>query len=175
MRAAAPTISDPPVNTPTSARPVKEQEGQVLGGVPGRGQRAQGQPAEVDLVAVAEADMVEVPVTGGRGQDRRVVVGVQLPGAGQEVGVQVGVGGVRDPQTTSGGSAADRAQVPRRVHRQRPTVAEVEQVGAVAQALVHHRDQPICIHQGSLCPKRWPQRATCPTLFHRTLEDAGNG
>ena len=81
----------------------------MLGRVPGRLQGAQGEPAEIDLVTVAEPDMVEDPLTGGRGQDRRVVVGMQLAGAGDEVRMQVSLGRVGDPKTTSGGSAVNLA------------------------------------------------------------------
>ncbi len=115
----------------------------MLVGVPRGGQRPQRQPAQVDLVGVAQATMVEPAPAGRRGQHHRTVGGGKLAGAGQEVGVQVRVGGERDGHTAPGGGGPQRPQVPRRVHRQGPAVAEVEQVGAVAQALIDQRDHLI--------------------------------
>ena len=102
VRAAAPTISDPPVNTPTRGAPSRSRKDRCSSVWPGGGQGAQRQPAEVDLVAVAEAAVVEGALPGGRGEDLRAVVGGELAGAGQEVGVQVGVGGVRDRAARAG-------------------------------------------------------------------------
>jgi hypothetical protein len=69
----------------------------VFRGVAGGRKRAQGEAAEVDLVAVAQADVVERALPGGRREDLRAVIAGELPGAGQEVGVQVGLGRVHDP------------------------------------------------------------------------------
>ena len=70
----------------------------MLVGVPGGGQGVQGQSVEVDLVAVAQCPVVEGTPASGGGEDGRVVVGGELACAGEEVGVQVGVGGVGHPQ-----------------------------------------------------------------------------
>jgi hypothetical protein len=70
--------------------------------VAGGGQRPQGQAAEIDLVAVAEAPVAEGPPPGGGGENFRAVVVGELDGAGEEVGVQVGVGSERDGETTPG-------------------------------------------------------------------------
>jgi hypothetical protein len=66
---------------------VEEDERDVLVGMTRRGDRVQAQATEVDLVAVAEAAMRVAPVTRGRGEDRRVIAGRELEGAGQEVRV----------------------------------------------------------------------------------------
>jgi hypothetical protein len=70
----------------------------VLVGVPRCGHRDQPQPAEVDLVAVVQPAVRELAPARGRGEHLRCVVMSQLGGPGQEVGVQVGVGGEPDPQ-----------------------------------------------------------------------------
>lgn len=67
----------------------------------------------------------------------------ELDGAGEEVGVQVGVGRVRHPQAPPSGSGPQRAQVPARVHCEGASVAEVDEVGAVSQPLVDQRYQLI--------------------------------
>jgi hypothetical protein len=59
----------------------------VLGGVPGGGQRAQGEPTEVDLLAVLQPAMGKAePACAGR-QDLSAVGGSELAGAGEEIGV----------------------------------------------------------------------------------------
>lgn len=124
-------------------RAVQQEEGQVLVGVSGGGQGPQCQPAQVGLVAVGERGVREGAVSGGGGQDGRAVVGGELERAGEEVGVQVGVGGVRDAQPAPLGGRAQGAQIPARVHRQGASVAQVDEVGAVAQPLVDQRYQVI--------------------------------
>jgi len=109
----------------------------VLGGVAGGLQGAQSQPAEVDLVAVTEPQVVEGALPGGRGEDLRTVIVSELPGAGKEIGVQVGLGRVRDPQTPLRRGSVDGTQVQGRVNREGTAVAEVEQVGTIAQPLVN--------------------------------------
>src|SRR5688500_3674977 len=89
---------------------VGQQVGQVLVGVPGSAQGAQGQPAQVDLVAVAQPAVAVGALPGRRGKQLRAVGG-QVDGAGDEVGVQVGVGGVGDGEPTLLHSGVDRAQV----------------------------------------------------------------
>jgi hypothetical protein len=115
----------------------------VLVGVAGGGQRPQRQPAQVDLVAVAQALVREGPVPGGGGQHRGAVVVRELHGAGEEVGVQVGVGGEGHRQPVPLGGGPQGPQVPARVDGQRPAVAQVDEVGAVAQSLVDERNQVI--------------------------------
>src|SRR5204862_5500884 len=122
---------------------VAEQERQVLVGVPRRREGLQGQPAEVDFVTVVQPHVVEAAAAGGAGEDGGAVVGGELAGAGEEVGVQVGVRGVGDPQPAPVGGGPQRTQVAGRVHREGPPVAEVEQVGAVAQPVVDQRYQVV--------------------------------
>src|SRR6266508_5112403 len=81
---------------------VGQQEGQVLGGVAGGGQRPQPQAAQVELVAVAQAAMGEPEPGRGRREDGGAVGG-QLAAAGDEVGVQVRLPAVGQPQAAAGG------------------------------------------------------------------------
>ena len=118
MRAADPTIMDPVGEHPDRCGAVQEQEGQVFIGVPGGGQGAQGEPAEVDLVTVAQTAMRERTSAGHRRQDRRPVRGGELGRAGEEVGVQVSVGGVGHRQPTPVSDRPQCPQVPRRVDRE---------------------------------------------------------
>ncbi len=122
---------------------VEEQEGEVLVGVPRRGQRAQRQSAEVGLLAVGQAPVIEGTVPGGGGEDRGAVVVAELDGAGEEVGVQVRVGRVRHGQTTPPGRRVQGSQVTAGVHGERAAVAQVHEVGAVAQPVVDQRNQMI--------------------------------
>ncbi len=125
---------------------VEEQVGEVLVGVAGGGEGAQSEPAEVDLVAVAQPDVVELAAAGGGGEDGRAVGGGEVEGAGEEVGVQVGLGRERDAETGRGGHLPEAAQVAAGVDGQRPAVAEVDQVGAVPEPLVDHGDQGRSTH-----------------------------
>ncbi len=139
----------------------------MLGGVAGGRQSAQGQPTQVDLVTITQPDMVEGPIAGRAGEDLGAVIRRELAGAGQEVGVQMGLGRVRDAQPPRGGGPVDRAQIEGRVDGQGPAIAEVEQVGAVAQPLVDQRNQLVSSRPSPVAV-RAPRP---PTLFHRTLED----
>jgi hypothetical protein len=109
----------------------------VFVGVTGGRHRAQREPAQVDILTVAEREVRELPPAGGGGEDRRAVPGGELERAGEEVRVQVGVGGVRDAQPSALGRGADGPQVPAHVDRQGPAVAEIEQVRRIAQPLVN--------------------------------------
>ena len=77
------------------------------------------------------------------GQYRGAVIGGQLNGPGQEVGVQVRVGGERHPQAPPGRGLAQGPQVAGGVDGQRPPAAQAGQVGGVSQALVDERDQVV--------------------------------
>ncbi len=88
------------------ARPVEQQEGEMLLGVSRCADRAQGEPAEVDLFAVLEPTVRELPTTGSRREHLGAVSGGELDRAGEEVGVEVGVGGVRDMQASGRGLRA---------------------------------------------------------------------
>lgn len=67
-------------------------------------------------------DAVVARLGAGEGQTGR---------AGQEVGVQVRVGGDRDPQPTPHGGCPHRPQVSRHIDRQRPAIPQLHQVGRV--------------------------------------------
>ena len=87
--------------------------------------------------------MLELPAAGRGGQHRGAVTGGKLSGAGEEVGVQVGVGGEGHPKVPLLGGRPHRAEVAAGIHDQGAAIAEVDQVGAVAQTLIdqrHHRD-----------------------------------
>ena len=67
----------------------------------------------------------------------------ELDGAGEEVGVQMGVTRVRDSQAATLRRRTQGTQVAARVHGQGAAVAQVEKVGAIAKPLVHERDQVV--------------------------------
>ena len=119
----------------------------MLVGVTRRRPGAQHQPAQVDLVAVAQATMRKGTIPGRRRQHDRVIGGGELHRAGEEVGVQVGVGGVRDCEPASGRQLADRSQVACGVDRQGSAITEVDQVGTIAKA---HVDQGLDRHPARL-------------------------
>ena len=52
------------------------------------------------------------------------VAGGQLPGSGQEVGVQVRVSSERDRQLAPPGGRPQIPQIPRRIHRQRLPISQ---------------------------------------------------
>ena len=66
----------------------------------------------------------------------------ELAAAGEEVGVQVGLDGERDRQPGPLGGGQVRSGVAGRVDDQGAAVAQVEQVGRVAEAFVDERDRP---------------------------------
>ena len=82
----------------------------------------------------------ELAVPGSRGQDGGAVLGGESDRAAEEVGVQVGVRGVGDTQTAWVRRRAQAPQVQAGIDRERPAVAEVEQVGGVAQPVVDEWD-----------------------------------
>jgi hypothetical protein len=98
----------------------------MLVGMAGRAQRPQPQATEVDLVTVAQAAVGELAVPGRRSQHPRAFGRRQLPGAGQEVRVQVRVGGERDRQPPASRGIGRRAQVEAHVDHHRPAVAEID-------------------------------------------------
>ena len=118
---------------------VQQQVAGVLGGVPRGGQHPEGEPAQVDLLAVLQAAMGEAEPARARGEDLGAVGGGQLPAAGQEVGMQVGLGGVGDLEPPPAGQLQVRGGIPGRIDDQRPPVAQLDHIGAVAQAFVDDR------------------------------------
>jgi hypothetical protein len=83
--------------------------------------------------------MGEAEPAGAGGQDLSAVGGGQLAAAGQEVGVQVGLGGIGDPQPPPAGQLQVRGRIPGRIDHQGPSVAQLDHIGAVAQAFVDDR------------------------------------
>jgi hypothetical protein len=114
----------------------------VFVGVPGGAEGAQPQPTEVDLVPVGEPGVPELSAASCGGQHCGAVTGGQLSGAGEEVGMQVGVSGEGHPKVLLLGRRPHRTKVPVGIHDQCATIAEVDQVGAVAHTFIdqrHHR------------------------------------
>jgi hypothetical protein len=128
-----------------------QEIGEVLAGVPGGRQCPQGQAAEIELLAVPQAEVRELTSPGCAGDHLRAVVDGQLDRAGEEVRVQVGVRSDRDPEPAGSRRPAEPAQVPAGVHGQGTPVAEVHQVRGVAEPLVSHRRHVLSVHY---CP-RW--------------------
>lgn len=120
----------------------------MLVGVPGRGQSAQSQPTEIDLVPVVQAGMAKLPMPSRRGQDAGAFGDRQLAGTGHEVRVQMGVRGERQGQPTPTRGLPRSPQVQAHVHHEPTPVSQVDQVGGVPQALVDQRNQVNCAHHG---------------------------
>jgi hypothetical protein len=85
---------------------VEKLERDVLMRVSRRRQRPQLQPPKVDLVPIRQAPVRELSPAGTRGQHHRSAVGRQLDRAAEEVGVQMSVGCVGDPQAAALGSGS---------------------------------------------------------------------
>jgi hypothetical protein len=168
-RAAESTIREPPVKTPSSAAPSSSRKERCSSVCPGGGQRAQRQPAQVHLVAFVEAGVPEVAVAGGGGQHGRARVVGQLNRAGEEVGVQVGVRGERHGEPAPLGRGAQRAQVPARVHGEGTAVAQIDEVGAVAEALVEQRYQAF-VGEAHLGPPAFPVSCAAGRHVRRRIQ-----
>ncbi len=87
-------------------------------------------------------------------------MGGQLPAAGDEVGVKVGLGGRGDAQAPLLGLGQIGAGVAARIHDQGAPVAQVHHVGAVAQPLVHQGDDLRPAHRPV------PSATDSPARFH---------
>jgi hypothetical protein len=129
----------PPTEQGLRPSAVQQQVADVLGGVPRGGQRLQGEPTQVDLLGVLQPMMGKAEPAGPGREDLGAVGGGQFPAAGQEVGVQVGLGGVGKLQPTPAGQLQVGGGVPGRVDHQGTSVAQLDHVGAVAQAFVDNR------------------------------------
>ena len=114
----------------------------------GGGERLQGQATEVDLVLVGQAAVGERSAASRRREHLRPVGG-QLNAAGHEVGMQMGLGAVNHPEAVLGGSGVDGTQVAAGVNGHGASIAEVDQVGGVAQPLVDQGDDGDFAHGGS--------------------------
>jgi hypothetical protein len=77
--------------------------------------------------------VTEGPASGCGRENVRAVAGGQLPGSGQEVGVQVRVSGERDRQPAPPGGRPQIPQISRRIHRQRLPISQTHQVGRIPQ------------------------------------------
>src|SRR6516165_3830160 len=120
-------------------------------------QRTQPQSAEVDLVAIMKCHMGEIAVTGRRRQYFCSVCRAELVCTGQEVGVQMGVGGEGHLHTTTVGYLIHGAQVAAHVDDECTAVAQIDEVGRIAQSLIDERDK---IDVSHLRPFLWPP--VCP-------------
>jgi hypothetical protein len=114
--------------------------------VAGGGERLEGQAPEIDLFLVGQSAVGERAAAGRRREHLRPVRG-QLHAAGHEVGVQVGLGAEDHPQAAGRGGGLDRTQVAAGVDGQCPSVAEVDQVGGVAQADIDQGDDGDVAHR----------------------------
>ena len=142
------------------ASAVGEQVGEVLGRVPRRGQRPQREPAEVELVTVADVRRRSATRRRpGRPRSRRRAASSRLPETKSAcrwvstANAIVDAGAVAPPPGTALGSAG-------RVDDERPAVAEVDQVGGVAETLVDERDRIGCARHLACIPvpcarRRW--------------------
>ncbi len=106
--------------------------------VPGRRDDPQDGRSQVDLGAVVHGDVLELGARRPRHQDRSLKLGeLQVPR--DEVVVQMRVRREPDRQISLAGSFDDPADVAGRVHDQARPAAQIDQMGRVAEALVHDR------------------------------------
>ena len=88
----------PPGEHPQHPPAVEQQVREMLSGMAGRHPGPQRQAAQIHLIPVRQPPVTEGTSPGRGREDLRAVVGGQLHRPGQEVGVQVRVGGERDRQ-----------------------------------------------------------------------------
>jgi hypothetical protein len=110
---------------------IDQEVGEMLGGVAGGRQRPQPKAAQVDLLPVAQTAMWELEPCRSR-RDHGGAQGGQLAAAGDEVGMQVRLGGPGQPQAAASGGGQVGTGVARGVQHQPAAVAQVDQVGGVA-------------------------------------------
>ena len=109
--------------------------------MPGGVQGLQGEAAHLDGLPVGEAGVGEAAGADRGGQHGGALNLGEFGDAGDEVCVQVGFHRVGDAQSAPGGLGAYLSQVAFRVHNEGAAVAEVKQIGGVAQSLVYDGDQ----------------------------------
>lgn len=110
---------------------VGEQVGEVLGGVPGRGQGPQAQAGEVDGATVRHGPVRPRELGARRSDHGRAEVG-ELAAAGHEVGVEVGLDAEGHPGAAPLGLGEVAAGMAARVDDRKPAVAEVDDPRRVA-------------------------------------------
>ena len=120
---------------------------------PGVARAAQGQPAEVHLLAVGHAADGEL-VAAGTGHEQLGAGHAKLSSAGHEVGMQVRLHGVGDLEPAPVRLGQVAGGMAGRVDHQAAAVAEVHEVGRVAQALVDEGDRRrrLIDHADLRCP-----------------------
>ena len=129
----------------------------MLGGVARGNPGTQRQPAQVCLLAICHPAVIEGAAARRGGEDLSAVAGRKLPGTGQEISVQVRIGSEPHPQAVPPRGGPHRPQIPGRIHRQRPPVTQVHEVGGVAQPFIHHGHNPRSGH-GQLPSQRFRRR-----------------
>ena len=95
-------------------------------------------PAEIELVAVREAAVGKGQLRAGRAHDR-CAEARELPAAGDEVRVQVGLERVAEHPPVSLGPTPERRDVAWRIDDGGAPVAEVDDVRGIAEARVLER------------------------------------
>ncbi len=105
-----------------------------------RGEPAEFEAAEVDLFAVGDASDRET-VTGCARYEQRGAECAELTGAGDEVGVEVGLDREGDVETSAFGLRQVPARMAGRVDHERPARAQIDEIGRVAETIVDERDQ----------------------------------
>jgi hypothetical protein len=110
---------------------------------------AQGQAAKIDLGPVAEAPVRELGVPRGGGEHLRALRG-QLATPGDEIGMQVGLRHVGQAQPAIGGRGQVRGRITLGVDHERPPVAQVDEIGGVAEPPVDDRGDQASTHRGPL-------------------------
>ena len=161
-----PTSSDPPVNTPSTCAAVEQQEREVLVGVaracpapaasarPGPPRRRRPAPvARTPGRPAADASTCAPSSAASCGAPDRKSACRCVSAANA----------TRSPRRRGG--RPHRPQVPRHIDHQRPAVAQVHQVGRVAQPLVHHGHDHRSSHSYPL-PAPAPAATGRPARFH---------
>ncbi len=133
----------------------------MLRSVARRGEGFQGEAANVEAFP-GQQTVVGVLQAGGAGGDHLGAPGRQLSAAGDEVGVQMRLGRSGDAQAPSLCLGQVGTGLASRVDHQGAAVAEVNQVGAVAQPLVDEGNDLRHGHVGQSCPAATDR----PARFH---------
>src|ERR1700730_2881672 len=133
-------------------------------GVPGRRDRPQREPAELDLISIADAAVRKLAAAQGRTEHRRPVSG-EFPASRNEIGVQMRLGCVSNLEAEPLGHLRVERRVAGRVDHERASIAEGDEIRLMPKSLVDNRiDRRAChnVHGLLMYSGRRPATAMYP-------------